>query len=159
MAKTFWGRFNDGPSRMRDTGEMAQRTKICTFSGDGVTAIRDLDSGDLLIMRNNEQDSPERVAAFHGNAFNAEAYDDGEGQTELAVFHSSGEAIATAMTGDRRLARDAAARPAVKVANLVRAPAKAATRDMARHKDTGPIAAMQKRNEALRAIWHREVRT
>jgi hypothetical protein len=106
-------------------------------------------------MRMNEQDKPERVASFHGNAFNGEAFDDGEGQTELAIFHNSGGPIATAMLGDRRPAKDAAPRPA-RVSNLVRAPAKAATRDMARHKDTSPVLAMQARNEATRSTWVRE---
>jgi hypothetical protein len=157
MAQTFWGRFTDDRSRMRDGAEMAQRTKICTFVGSGISAIRDVESGDLDVMRMNEQDKPERVASFHGNAFNGEAFDDGEGQTELAIFHNSGAPIATAMTGDRKPARDAAARPG-KVSNLVRAPAKSPTRDMARHKDTSPVLAMQARNLALRSTRSCEAR-
>src|ERR1700722_12806652 len=98
MAKTFWGKFTDDKSRMRDSGEMAQRTKVATFYGEGMTAIRDIESGDLHVMRNNEQNVPERLASFHGSAFNAEASDPaGDVETELAVYHNAGAPIPTAM--------------------------------------------------------------
>jgi hypothetical protein len=155
MATTFWGKFSGDKSRMRDTAEMAQRTKVATFGG-GVTAIRDPETNDLHIMGKNEQDVPERLASFHGSAWNAEVSEtSGDGEAELVVYHNAGAPIPTAMLGDRRPAKDAAA-PAVKVSNLVRAPAKSPTRDMARHKDTSPVLAMQARNVALRSTWVRE---
>ena len=157
------GRFTDAGrmrSGTRDTGEMARRTRIATFVGSNVTAIRNPDTGSLEVHRLDEQGKPVKIAEFPGEAFFselAEVSGEGEGATELTVYHAGSDVIPTAVI-DRRPVKDVSARPAVKVSNLVRAPAKAATRDMARHKDTSPIVAMQARNEALRSNWHREVR-
>jgi len=124
VSNVRWARFYDSPRHTRDSGE-ARRTLVATFVGN-LTCVRDPESGALRVMKMDaEGNAPELVAEFAGEAFVGELSEaSGEGESELSVYHLAGTSSAALPTAvvDRRPAKDAAPRPAVKVANVVRVP-------------------------------------